>query len=56
MKKIYNYAIDLDKPTEDQFNHCIKVKQLSFLMYSFYSHSRRKSDEFVLQGTYNFQK
>ncbi len=23
MKKIYNYAIDLDKSTEDQFNHCI---------------------------------
>ena len=39
----------------DQFNHCDKVKQLSFLMYSFYSHSRKKSDEFVLQGTYTFQ-
>ena len=38
----------------DKFNHCDKVKKLSFLMYSFYSHSRRKSDEFVLEGMYCF--
>jgi len=23
MKKIYNYAIDLDKATEEQFEHCV---------------------------------
>ena len=37
-----------------QCENCDKVKQLSFLMYSFYSHSknwRKKCDEFVMQGT-----
>ena len=44
----------------DNCHHCEKVRQISFLMYSFYSHLRsnvwkNKNDaEFILQGNFSF--